>query len=51
VNADAIINNICIYKMRLSLLGIRIYIMRLLSAFAQLLRLLNAVIIVYTHMR
>jgi hypothetical protein len=47
-DADAAISNICVCIMRLSLLGIRIRIMRLLSAPAQLL---NDVIICYTHMR
>jgi hypothetical protein len=35
-NVDAVISNICIRIMRLSLLGIRIRIMPLLSAFARL---------------
>jgi hypothetical protein len=42
-NADAVISNICILKMRLSLLDSRIRAMRLLSASVRLLQLLSAI--------
>lgn len=50
-NVDADISNIHIRIIQLSLLGIHIHIMRLLFTSAQLLQLLNAVIIRYLRVR